>query len=376
MKFVLPVVLLLFSLAFAGAWFSDRGRRYLLSCCLCFLLIGLAMLIQLSFIPSDSGINSVLSTTLYVLGTLAGGHGVLKRSGLRLPPWFAIFCLTVIAGGTAFFYYVAPHHLTRVYLLNFGLAAMIFVFVWYLRALIRGPLVDRLVLFVLLAVGLQFIPRTLLTASSLVGDDTGDFAFTAFWQWTVFTTAVAAVIAGFVLFAAAGADRYGELVQERDTDALTGLINRRGLEARIKTLLARKQIVFGWVAVCDIDYFKMINDAYGHMVGDAVLKNFAEILQSHINGFPISRIGGEEFVIFLGEMTGEEAYRLLESVREDIAMHRFPRLAKDQGITCSFGSVRLTQGEDIWLAIERADKLLYAAKKAGRNRIFIEGVNS
>lgn len=377
MKFVLPAVLLLFAFAFFSAWLSDRGRRFLASCGACFLLIGLAMLVQLGDFPSDDNLNTVLSAAFYVGGTLVGGYGILQRSGLRLTSAFYILSFALIVGGVWYYCYIEPDLLSRVYVLNLGMATLILSFAWQARRLFKGPLVDKLLLVMLVLVALQFVPRTLLTARSLLGDvDGDDFATTVFWQWTVFSTAIAAVVTGFALLAAAGYDRIGELSHERDSDPLTGLLNRRGLEMRYDALSQTKKGVPGWVAVCDIDYFKALNDAYGHAAGDAVLKEFAGILRKLIGERPlIARTGGEEFVICVDDMHADNVFQLMEGVRQNIERHQFQRLAKEASVTCSIGCVRLPEQGDFWQAVDKADKILYAAKKEGRNRTYVEGLN-
>ena len=107
MLYVLPAVLLLFSLAFVIVWAVDKLRLYLLWCALCFLCIGLAMLSQLVDIPADDGQNTMLTTVIYVAGTLAGGQGILRRSGLSLPLWFCVASLALVLGGVIYFIY--PH---------------------------------------------------------------------------------------------------------------------------------------------------------------------------------------------------------------------------------------------------------------------------
>ncbi|MBQ0709179.1 MULTISPECIES: GGDEF domain-containing protein [unclassified Ochrobactrum] len=376
MKFVLPAVLLLFSLAFFTAWLSDRGRSFLVHCGTCFLLIGLAMLVQLGNFPADDQLNTVLSAALYVGGTLVGGYGILQRSGLRLTSAFYILSFFLIVGGVWYFCYVESNLLSRVYVLNLGMATLILSFAWQARRLFKGALVDKLLLVMLVLVALQLVPRTLLTARSLLGVVDGDnFAATVFWQWTVFSTAVAAVLTGFALLAAAGYDRIGELSAERDSDPLTGLLNRRGLEKRYSALSQGKKGAPGWVAVCDIDYFKALNDAYGHAAGDAVLKEFAGILRKLIGERPlIARTGGEEFVICLDGMHADNVLQLMEGVRQNIERHRFQRLSKETSVTCSIGCVRLREHGDFWQTVDKADKILYAAKKDGRNRIYVEGL--
>lgn len=372
MLYVLPAVLLLFSLAFVIVWAVDKLRRYLLWCALCFFCIGLAMLAQLVDIPSDDGQNTMLTATVYVLGALAGGQGILRRSGLNLPLWFCGASLALILGGVIYFLYPHPSLLGRVYVLNLGLACVILGVVWYLRSLVHGSPADKLILGMLVLVAVQFFPRTLLTAHSIVNEDTPvDFAFTPFWQWTVFSTAVAAVIAGLVLFAAASADRFNELVNERDSDPLTGLLNRRGLETRM--LAMGRTSISGWIVACDIDYFKTINDVYGHATGDVVLKEFADVLQSHLRSRDLTaRIGGEEFILYLDDMLPDAAFTLVERIRESVKAREFSRLSSGANVTCSFGVVRLRHRDDLWQAVERADKVLYAAKEAGRDRTFFE----
>lgn len=372
MLYVLPAVLMLFSLAFVVVGAMDKLRRHLLWCALCFFCIGLAMLSQLVDIPADDGVNTLLTTTIYVVGTLSGGQGILLRSARRLPLWFGIVSFGLIVGGVVYFLHVQPNAINRIYVVNFGLACMILTFVWYLRGLARGSVADQLILGMLFLVAVQFFPRTLLTAHSIVGDDTAaDFAFTPFWQWTVFSTAVAGVIAGLVLFAAAGADRFRELVYERDTDPLTGLLNRRGLETGMNAL--ERGRFSGWVVACDIDYFKTINDIYGHATGDTVLTEFAAILRSYCTDRHLTaRIGGEEFVICLEDMPSDAAFELVESIRRSVKTRVFSRLSKDTSLTCSFGVVRLGHKDDFWRAVERADKVLYEAKEAGRDRTLFE----
>lgn len=367
---------MLFSLAFVVVGAIDKLRRHLLWCALCFFCIGLAMLSQLVDIPADDGVNTLLTTIIYVIGTLSGGQGILRRSAFRLPVWFAIVSFVLIVGGVLYFLYVQPDVVSRIYVVNFGLACMILTFFWYLRGLAHGSVADQLILGMLFLVAVQFFPRTLLTAHSTVGYDTAaDFAFTLFWQWTVFSTAVAGVIAGLVLFAAAGADRFSELVYERDTDLLTGLLNRRGLETRMNAM--ENGHFSGWVVACDIDYFKTINDIYGHATGDAVLAEFADILRSYCTDPHLTaRVGGEEFVICLIDMPRDAAFELVESIRISVKTRAFSRISSNANLTCSFGAVRLGRDDDFWQAVERADKVLYEAKEAGRDRTLFEGKTS
>lgn len=331
------------------------------------------MLSQLLDIPVDDGNNTLVTTTLYVVGALAGGHGILSRSCIKIPFWFCILSFLSIIVGVAYFIYIRPSLIGRVYVVNFGLACMILTYVCYLRKIVYGRKADKLIVGMLLLVGIHFFPRTLLTVHSITDDTLVDFAFTSFWQWTVFSTAVAGVIAGLVLFAAASSDRLEEIAHERDSDHLTGLLNRRGMETHIKALRGRD--LSGWIVACDIDYFKTINDDFGHAVGDIVLKEISGVLQLLAqNSKFIARSGGEEFIIYLDDYSPDDAFLLIENVRESVKKLNLSSLGIGENITCSFGAVKLVRQDQFALALERADKLLYAAKKAGRNRTLMESL--
>ena len=302
---------------------------------------------------------------------VAGGHGILSRSGIKIALWFCILSFSSIIGGVVYFIYIQPSLLGRIYIVNFGLACMILSYAWYLRNKFNNRKSDKLIVGMLLLVGIHFFPRTLLTAHSITDDTLVDFAFTSFWQWTVFTTTVAAVIAGLVLFAAASSDRFDELTHERDSDHLTGLLNRRGMETHIKALRGRDHS--GWIVACDIDYFKTINDDFGHAAGDIVLKEFSSVLQLLAqNSKFIARTGGEEFIIYLNDYSPDDAFLLIENVRESVKKLNFSSLGIEENITCSFGAVKLSGENQFAMALESADKLLYEAKKAGRDCTLME----
>jgi diguanylate cyclase (GGDEF)-like protein len=117
-----------------------------------------------------------------------------------------------------------------------------------------------------------------------------------------------------------------------------------------------------------------VNDTYGHAAGDAVLVGFAGIIRKVARSEDIiARIGGEEFVVVLKAKPLASAYRFAERLRLEIQQARFEGLPAERSITCSIGVVELRQGADLWAAVEHADAYLYAAKKAGRNRTFMEG---
>ena len=164
-----------------------------------------------------------------------------------------------------------------------------------------------------------------------------------------------------------------QLEQDVRLDALTQLINKMESESRLQAEAQRAQrykrplsFIFA-----DIDYFKKVNDTYGHLAGDDVLKQFAKILKSNVRSTDIvGRFGGEEFVIICPESNHESAYKIAEKLRLAVESFNFPGIHK---LTSSFGvsSLKMDEEEHINDLIKRADDALYQAKENGRNQVKI-----
>jgi two-component system, cell cycle response regulator len=158
------------------------------------------------------------------------------------------------------------------------------------------------------------------------------------------------------------------------TDALTGLYNRRYMETHVGTLVdqavARGKPLS--VLILDIDYFKSINDTYGHDAGDDVLQDFAIRIRKSIRGIDLAcRYGGEEFVVVMPETDMAVATMVAERLRRRIASEPFPiqKGTRMIEVTISIGIAALGSGDDAAAVIKRADQALYRAKRDGRNRV-------
>jgi len=164
------------------------------------------------------------------------------------------------------------------------------------------------------------------------------------------------------------------LKEAAKTDMLTGLLNRRGFEDAIAEPMkdAQEETAPLSLIIADIDLFKRINDTYGHLTGDNVLKLLSKLLQKHIKGKDIAgRFGGEEFIMVLPDTKMDGGFALAEQIRTSLEKMRWQSKStgKDIGtITISLGVAQFIPGEDLDALIARADKALYAAKANGRNR--------
>ena len=163
------------------------------------------------------------------------------------------------------------------------------------------------------------------------------------------------------------------------TDSLTGLYNRRYLEVHLDKLLEKNKDSKKSLAVLmlDIDHFKPVNDTYGHKAGDETLKIFAKRIQDNLRSFDlVARLGGEEFVAILPDISERRTYIVAERLRRSIADEPFD-VGLESGpinITTSIGGTIVDfEKHTVEEVLERADKALYEAKEGGRNCVVFEG---
>jgi diguanylate cyclase (GGDEF)-like protein len=154
------------------------------------------------------------------------------------------------------------------------------------------------------------------------------------------------------------------------SDALTGVPNRRVFDHEVTRRLAewnRKRRPFSLI-LCDLDEFKKLNDTYGHVVGDDVLRSVASRFAASVREMDLmARYGGEEFGLVLPDTTGENALIVAERVRRAISDTPFLVQNKNLQVTTSVGLTEALEGDDEQSLIRRADQALYASKSAGRN---------
>jgi diguanylate cyclase (GGDEF)-like protein len=161
------------------------------------------------------------------------------------------------------------------------------------------------------------------------------------------------------------------------TDPLTGLANRRRLDAFMQSELLRARRGGAPLAavMADLDHFKRINDSHGHAFGDEMLRRFASLLRDGVRqGDLAARLGGEEFVVVLPMTDLAGALRCAEQLRCGIAAMRPPGLTEP--LTASFGVAQHRAGDSIDELLRHADRALYAAKRGGRNRVVADPPDS
>ena len=159
-----------------------------------------------------------------------------------------------------------------------------------------------------------------------------------------------------------------KLITESLTDPLTGILNRRAILEELSQRMNHHLYDFEHLSILmlDIDFFKKINDNYGHIVGDKVLIKVSEIISQLIRGFDtVGRYGGEEFLVILPNTNSENAYKAAERIRKKIEETEFDDI---EHLTVSIGFTSYAD-ESIESLINKTDQNLYEAKRTGRNKV-------
>lgn len=180
---------------------------------------------------------------------------------------------------------------------------------------------------------------------------------------------------------------FQNLLDYSERDSLTGLLNRKTFDDQLTKMLAasgeqeslilpgeleRRQPQYEeqesqWLAVVDVDHFKHVNDRFGHLYGDEVLILIANLLTSSFRAQDrVFRFGGEEFVVLLRSSTLDNAKKIIERFRQNVAGYDFPQVGK---VTVSVGFVSIKVSEAPVIVLGHADQALYYAKSHGRNRV-------
>ncbi len=340
---------------------SRERRRMLLIKLL--LFITAAILFGFSLLHTVIGENSLFIALLDVLAGI-----VVLYSALSLTSLEKIDRATLLSTFSLFIFFILYINTNQNN--SFGLIWTVFfpIFALVVNKTLRGLLISLL-----------FIALVVFMAYQGIGVwQSGAWDFTSFLRLTL---ALSIFTLLFYIYEVTLEKVYQQEQEAMDVlqelslnDHLTGIANRR----RINNLLdieferARRYRTPFSIVLFDIDHFKEINDHYGHLAGDTVLKSFAnQVNQSIRKTETLGRWGGEEFILILSQSDLNAAYLVAEKIRKIIAKTRFEDI--DEEITCSFGVAIYQDGITIDELLEEADQALYQAKENGRNQVIVYG---
>lgn len=350
--------------------FGFDSRRWASAFCLLGTGYGL-MTIQL-------GHWSVIKPLVEDLFFLAGAGAMTAALSHRfhVPPGWRTKGMIVLAALGSAAYFLTVHHSARLETLAIqtGCALMLCTALLARRAtpLSKGDRVLRVTFSIVCAtlllqcVGYLFAPEA--------GPVAGAWRATIWGFLIQLTGGIIAIGLTFAILLAVSLDVIDRLRLVSQTDALTGVLNRRGMEeacmrlgksARGKTHLA--------IVIADLDYFKEINDSFGHEAGDMVIVRMAQLLKLAAGARgEAGRTGGEEFAVIVQDHDLQAAVALANRVRNAFAHIVWPFDPSGSGRTASFG-IAIFGADDTYAGVmARADAMLYLAKRSGRNRVMYE----
>lgn len=366
---VLPAVYLAFALLFAWIARSARNlptaRWATIAFAAAVIAIPLDTLREPPFAPAF-----LLAIPLHWLILIAMLNAFLARHGEVMPR--AAVLRIIAAGSVAIIVtsWLLPSIPARVTSVTLVALALLHVGMMRLHHLAARPF-DRLVAWTISFAWASYLLRGL--AFSLPGV-APEFAATPLWSQYMlifyFVSGISALVNGLTLVVAVTMDMMARHSVESETDALTGVGNRRLLD-RIAAAPDRHPPV-GAVLMLDLDRFKAFNDRYGHAAGDRLLIATAGLLQSLLDpGARLIRMGGEEFAVLLPAHLAAAAPAIADLLRMAIADNMIELDGDHAFATASFGLAYPSSEERLIDALRRADMALYRAKHGGRNRIEI-----
>lgn len=373
---LMPSLALLFLAAvLVVCWATQRQQRFLLWLSASFVLT--AVSISLRSVLKFEVLNHyvVLVNSLFLLGAYSLSKSFSERRQVPSYPLAAGILFGVTMASLYYFSKVAHNPEGRLYFFNIGAALIIFlpVPVAIQKSLTRDWL-DRTLLGSYVAYVFFTMLRPMLV--ELLGENGLDDAMyvnSTYWMTTLMSILFFALFFTVLVLAAIIRETVVRLRIERDTDALTQILNRRAFHEMAQQRLSDPRLYPMAVLACDIDHFKHINDTWGHPKGDEVLRLVASTMKDAVRDEDLlARFGGEEFVILLTKIDLQGAEQVADRIAQELCLDH-EVLPKNTALTLSFGIASVETSHHLEGAIKQADQLLYSAKNAGRNRAHVEG---
>lgn len=361
-------IMSMFAAVFLIVYLHDRSQKFAGWMALAYSLGLVAFFLDITRTVESFETTLLLNTAFWgISGTVIAA--IYARCNRPFPTTYYIGLLFLGYLSNIYFSFVTPDFAMRSSFSNVigGIMIALTIPLLYAR---RSRRIDRAIFIVVTGIALLMCVRPFLSFAILGPEYGTDYINSGYALILHLTSAVIALAGAIVMLLAAGLDMMDRLHRLSRTDYLTGLRNRRGMEATFDRLELENSLGGSAVIAIDIDNFKALNDKYGHPVGDVVLRRVADCLNLLMNEIGVvGRIGGEEFLIILDSHQAQAAIHFSEQVRSTIAMINHPEIDPDESVTASFGVAVVEQGETNRSALHRADAALYAAKDGGRNRV-------
>lgn len=367
-----PGIGLLFAAAFFLLWLN-RHERYVAYAAGAYTASAIAFLIQDVGPVLPMELQRLPANLCFLATGVLFAAAIIKRYGLPIP-WRAMAVTTAVSI-TIFIWFLLgqPSIAARILSISIGagiIAAMVVRALWPIE---KPYLIDRVLFWVATLAALNLIIRPAVLLSLGGGfDNYVGFQQSVYWTTVQFSQAMVSIVAAISLMVAVAIDQITELRRQVDDDNLSGLLNRRGFEAKAGAALRRciEQDRPVALMIADLDHFKLINDNHGHAVGDAIIAAFgAHVRRIGPAEMIAGRIGGEEFALLVPGAGIEAARQLAEAVRTGLQAACADHIPAKLCPTTSIGIAIGAPGTALSALMADADQALYQAKRTGRNRV-------
>lgn len=347
-------------------------QEFLVYVAFCCIGTGLALGIESLANNEQLSILAVAVALVYLSSAWALNHAMCLRFNIAAATHSQLAVGALTLAGVWYFSEISENLSHRILVLNGGIALVCLTGVpQMVRIALRSGTLERLLLLSVVSKAALLMLRAIWLGINHEASELEDLTVSTGWRlllayvlffslWFVTLSLVATMI-----------DVVAMLRNQRDTDMLSRLPNRRSfLEKAERRLLAITGRSWYLIAV-DIDHFKRINDLYGHAAGDTVIEGLGALLERALQpGQLAGRMGGEEFMVLMDAGSLCEAVALAESLRVTIERTDWPGVGR---VTGSFGVEQVEGWYDFEAAKQRVDMMLYQAKHAGRNCVVAAG---
>jgi len=372
-----PSLAFVFSLTFFIFWTRQKSRYDILAVSFAYFAFSNALFITHFAGEWENLTGLIVKLSCFSCGATALLWGIATRSEKRIQiGWIAaIGVLSIFLG--VFVTQSSNNVSGQVYVLNVAYGAMFTLGTWSIRDHAGKSGVERLMFWAFVATSLQFFigPAFIFYLDGTLFAES--FRNSYYWAILHVTIALCSLVLALSIIAVFVSDLIQQIRDISGKDLLTGLKTRRAFDDETRsvfTKLNRSPLPVGFVMV-DIDHFKQVNDTYGHLVGDAVIKHVSTILRGECREQDIiCRFGGEEFVVFLHKADGDKGLLVAERMRMSVEAAPALEDGVKVSVTISIGGSMKARMEDINLTIKAAHAALYRAKRAGRNRTVVDWI--
>ncbi|MEO9341226.1 GGDEF domain-containing protein, partial [Mesorhizobium sp. SB112] len=359
---------------FLMLWQRRRSYRYPLLLALAFFMSGLGFAANDFLASFDGPALRVAANAFFLVSVLAACVSAFVRIDAPIPTtFFAVLCV-LCATSFVWFLFIEPSTFARILIVNGTFAALASVTTWVQIRSKPKSTVDWLFVCLAGSILVQAIARpAAIIMQGLDINPDGPLRDSEYWATVQALTPLLTLVLALSFLVAFAVQVFNELRDEADQDYLSGLLNRRGFDAQANVAI-RASPVKRWqpaVMIADIDNFKLINDTFGHSVGDHVIAAIARILGSHSHANIVGRTGGEEFGLYYDEARRSELLSHAAAIRAEISRASVDQLPRGYPLTISIGIHHRYQTESLSEMMREADHALYAAKAAGKDQAFI-----